>query len=67
METCDFSLFCRWHVKDTAPEEMVSNKQRKGGGEIRRLVNISVLSVLYVVKVLKNMLNYGIIIKNLYC
>ena len=33
METCDFSLFCRVHMKDTAPKEMGSNKQRKGDFE----------------------------------
>ena len=38
----------------------------KVGGEIRRLINISVLSVLYVVKVLKNVSNYGIIMKRFY-
>ena len=40
MVTYDFSLFCRWHVKDTAPKEMGSNKQRKGGVEICRRVHI---------------------------
>ena len=40
-----------------------SNKQRKGGGEIRHLINLFVLCV---VKVLKNVSNYGIIMKRFY-
>ena len=45
METYDFSLFCRWHVKDTAPKEMGSNKQR-----IRRRRNPSPCSYITVEK-----------------
>ena len=45
METYDFSLFCRVHMKDTAPKEMGSNKQR-----IRRRRNTPLCSYITVEK-----------------